>query len=179
MLSWFARAYLKRMGARYDYDVSYMLAMLEASPKAFFRFAKLHPLAQHRESVTAVFIECSKCEVRLPAGVTLPPLANAPVAQPNGQPGTFDNSKVEPAVAAPSDGAYRISRDEARELKQRAQHAFGYREGERRLRQDLGFEPDESLTLRHLAAHVTVAQYTTLRATYEAALREAVEADVP
>ena len=72
MLSWFARAYLKRMGARYDYDVSYMLAMLEASPKAFFRFAKLHPLAQHRESAPkdaviaaklmgAMFEDCGPC----------------------------------------------------------------------------------------------------------------------
>jgi hypothetical protein len=50
MLKRLARAYLKRMGARYDYDVSYMLAMLEHSPKAFFAFAKLFPLAQHRES---------------------------------------------------------------------------------------------------------------------------------
>jgi hypothetical protein len=31
-------------------------------------------LAHHRESVTAIFIEVSKCEVRLPAGVQLPPL---------------------------------------------------------------------------------------------------------
>jgi hypothetical protein len=37
-------------------------------------------LAQHRESVTAVYIESSKCEVRLRASVTLPPLAT-----PNGQ----------------------------------------------------------------------------------------------
>jgi hypothetical protein len=75
--------------------------------------------------------------------------------------------------------AERISKDEARTLKQLAQHAFGYREGERRLRADLGFEPDESLTLRHLAAHVTVAQYETLLATYQAQ-RQAEDAhDVP
>ena len=60
-----------------------------------------------------------------------------------------------------------------------AQHAFGYGPGERRLRADLGFEVGESLTLRHLAAHVTAVQYTTLREAYEAALRETVEADVP
>jgi alkylhydroperoxidase family enzyme len=53
MLSWFARRALKRMGAHYDYDVTYMLAMLDKSPKAFFRFAKLFPLAQHRESAPA------------------------------------------------------------------------------------------------------------------------------
>ena len=39
-----------------------------------------------------------------------------------------------------------------------AQHAFGYGPGERRLRADLGFEVGESLTLRHLAAHVTAVQ---------------------
>jgi hypothetical protein len=67
----------------------------------------------------------------------------------------------------------RITPDEARELKKTAQQAYGYREGERRLRADLGFEPDESLTLRHLSAHVSVEQYARLRADYEAALRQA------
>jgi hypothetical protein len=47
-------------------------------------------------------------------------------------------------------------------LKQLAQTTFGYSEGERRLRHDLGFKPDERLTLRHLAAHVTTEQYQTL-----------------
>jgi hypothetical protein len=75
--------------------------------------------------------------------------------------------------------ARRISRDQARELKQLAQTVYGYRAGEERLRQDLGFEVDERLTLRHLAAHVSAAQYQALVARYEAALREAVEADVP
>jgi hypothetical protein len=66
------RAYLKRMGARYDYDVSYMLDMLEHSPKAFDLFARLFPLAQHRESapkdaviaaklVGAMFEDCGPC----------------------------------------------------------------------------------------------------------------------
>jgi hypothetical protein len=32
-------------------------------------------LATHRESVTAIYIETSRCDLRLPAGVTLPPLA--------------------------------------------------------------------------------------------------------
>jgi hypothetical protein len=32
-------------------------------------------LTQHRESVTAIYIECSRCEVRLPASIKLPPLA--------------------------------------------------------------------------------------------------------
>jgi hypothetical protein len=34
-------------------------------------------LTQHRESVTAVFIESSKCELRLSASVTLPPVVSA------------------------------------------------------------------------------------------------------
>jgi hypothetical protein len=74
----------------------------------------------------------------------------------------------------------RISHDQARELKRLAQQAFGdYREGERRLRADLGFEVDERLTLRHLAAHVSAAQYEVLRADYEAHLQAEVDADVP
>jgi hypothetical protein len=32
--------------------------------------------AQHRESVTAIFIECGRCDLRVPAGVQLPPLAS-------------------------------------------------------------------------------------------------------
>jgi hypothetical protein len=73
----------------------------------------------------------------------------------------------------------RISRDQARDLKKLAQTAFGYIEGERRLRADLGFEPDEKLSLRHLAAHVSVARYETLLASYRASLQQEVEADVP
>jgi hypothetical protein len=75
--------------------------------------------------------------------------------------------------------AERISRDDARTLKQLAQHAFGYREGACRLRADLGFEVDEALTLRHLAAHVSRQQYTRLCKAYEAVSRQAVDADVP
>jgi hypothetical protein len=32
-------------------------------------------LTQHRESVTAIFIECGRSDLRLPANVKLPPLA--------------------------------------------------------------------------------------------------------
>jgi hypothetical protein len=53
--------------------------------------------------------------------------------------------------------APRISHDQARHLKQLAQTVYGYREGEATLRADLGFEVDERLTLRHLAAHVSAA----------------------
>jgi hypothetical protein len=43
-------------------------------------------LSQHRESVTAIFIECGRCDLRLPAGVSLPPLGRtAPAAPTNGQ----------------------------------------------------------------------------------------------
>jgi hypothetical protein len=48
-------------------------------------------LSQHRESVTAIFIECGRCDLRLPAAVTLPPLATPPA------PGQAS----EPAPAAP------------------------------------------------------------------------------
>jgi hypothetical protein len=39
------------------------------------------------------------------------------------------------------------------------------------LRADLGFEPDEKLTLCHLAAHVGVAQYRALMEGYTAILK--------
>lgn len=54
----------------------------------------------------------------------------------------------------------RMSQDDARTLKQLAQQAFGFAEGERRLKADLGFEPDERTTLRHLAA--TAARWSSL-----------------
>jgi hypothetical protein len=73
----------------------------------------------------------------------------------------------------------RLTQDQARALKQLAQTAFGYAEGERRLRHDLGFEPDERLTLRHLCAHVTAEQYQALMETYQAQLQQQADADVP
>ena len=52
-----ATALLSLMQARYDYDVSYMKAILRDSPKAFFEFAKLFGLSRHREAApnAAVF----------------------------------------------------------------------------------------------------------------------------
>jgi hypothetical protein len=43
-------------------------------------------LSAHRESVTAIFIECGRCDLRLPAAVKLPPLTGdtPPVATPHG-----------------------------------------------------------------------------------------------
>jgi hypothetical protein len=79
----------------------------------------------------------------------------------------------------PDPEATRLTHDQARELKKLAHAAFGYVEGSRKLRQDLGFEPEESLTLRHLAAHVSVAQYQTCMDAYGQVLRQAVEADLP
>jgi hypothetical protein len=94
--------------------------------------------------------------------------AGAPLTAP-AAPGGNGHGRLPPEA--------RLSPDQARELKKAAQTAYGYREGERRLRADLGFEPDEALTLRHLAAHVRVEQYARLRAAYGAALRQEVAAD--
>jgi hypothetical protein len=75
--------------------------------------------------------------------------------------------------------ARRISRDEARQLKALAQSAFGYAAGERQLRQDLGLADEARLTLMRISAHCAPERYAVLIQTYEAALREAVEVDVP
>jgi hypothetical protein len=101
-------------------------------------------------------------------------VADAPVAQGNGQ-----DDRADPDPQDPIPPEDRITQDQARELKRLAQVAFGYVAGERRLRADLGFEGDEKLTLRHLAAHVRVEPAVALLATYEAALRAKVDADVP
>jgi hypothetical protein len=63
-------------------------------------------LTQHREAVTAVFIECGRCDLRVPAGVTLPPLAEAPVASTHGQgeETSADAPVVRPPVAQPANG---------------------------------------------------------------------------
>lgn len=50
MREWFARRALDRFAADYHYDVSYMRAMLKASPAAFFKFAAIMRLAAHREA---------------------------------------------------------------------------------------------------------------------------------
>lgn len=50
MRKFLARLFLDRFSARYDYDTSYMRAMLAVSPAAFFRFAALSRLARHREA---------------------------------------------------------------------------------------------------------------------------------
>jgi hypothetical protein len=103
------------------------------------------------------------------------------VGEPNGDPeaGDIHCPGMPSNPDAPGEGAVRLSRDQARALKQLAQTTFGYPAGEKRLRADLGFEPDERLTLRHLCAHVTVDQYQTLMDGYAAILRQEVESDLP
>lgn len=50
MLKSIARRRTRAFAARYDYDAGYMEAILDASPAAFFKFAKLLDAASHRES---------------------------------------------------------------------------------------------------------------------------------
>jgi hypothetical protein len=99
------------------------------------------------------------------------------VGEPNGDHGA-NRPDIIPDVPQ-GEPPTRLTPDQARTLKRLAQTAFGYTEGECRLRHDLGFEPDERLTLRHLAAHVSAEQYETLMSAYTAILKQAVEADVP
>jgi hypothetical protein len=51
MRKFFARRILRSFGARYNYDTAYMDAMLREASSAFFKFAKIMGLAQHREVV--------------------------------------------------------------------------------------------------------------------------------
>ena len=51
MLKSIARNRIRAFSNHYDYDASYMEAVLDASPAAFFKFAKLVNAASHRESV--------------------------------------------------------------------------------------------------------------------------------
>ncbi len=50
MLKSIARNRVRAFGDRYGYDTSYMTHVLDASPAAFFKFAKLTEAANHRES---------------------------------------------------------------------------------------------------------------------------------
>lgn len=45
-----ARRELKAFADHYDYNVSYMANMLDVSPEAYFKFAAITDLAQHREA---------------------------------------------------------------------------------------------------------------------------------
>lgn len=50
MLKSIARNRIRAFSKHYDYDASYMERVLDASPAAFFKFAKLADAASHRES---------------------------------------------------------------------------------------------------------------------------------
>jgi len=53
MFRFLTRRMIDHLGRRFGYDVSYMHAMLDASPSAFRRFGKATALARHREVVDA------------------------------------------------------------------------------------------------------------------------------
>jgi hypothetical protein len=72
MLKFLARLGLGSFSKRYGYDVGYMRYMLDASPAAFFKFAKLTALARHNEAaprdafftaklVGAIAEDCGPC----------------------------------------------------------------------------------------------------------------------
>ena len=50
MRKYIARKMLDQFERHYNYDVSYMRSMLEISPAAFFKFAKLTDISRHSES---------------------------------------------------------------------------------------------------------------------------------
>jgi hypothetical protein len=56
---------------------------------------------QFHNAISSIFIAADRAGVRLPTGVTLPPLADAPVASGNGQAPT----RVPPGMAADAEGA--------------------------------------------------------------------------
>ena len=72
MRAYFARKAVEAFGARYNYDISYMLQMLKVSPAAFHHLGALAKLAAHREKapvnafyaakiVGAVTEDCGPC----------------------------------------------------------------------------------------------------------------------
>jgi hypothetical protein len=133
-----------------------------------------------------------KCETKAKRRVTLSlaglgwldetELATIPgvrTGEPNGGHGAAERHSPDRPDVPEGEPPTRLTPDQARTLKQLAQQAFGYAEGERWLRHDLGFEPDERLTLRHLVAHVTVEQYQALMEGYTAIVQRAGDAHVP
>jgi hypothetical protein len=104
--------------------------------------------------------------------------SNTFVGEPSGDQAPQENPSDDARGSEPPN-ADRLTPDQARTLKALAQQAFGFAEGERRLRHDLGFEPDERLTLRHLCAHVTAERYQALVTAYEAQRQAEDASDVP
>ncbi len=50
MRRWVARKMIDRFGAAYGYDVSYMRAMLDASPSAYFKFLAVTKMSAHADA---------------------------------------------------------------------------------------------------------------------------------
>ena len=137
-------------------------------------------LQAHRESISCCFIEAGRAGVRLPPAVQLPPLATipeVPVGEPSGDQAPEVATNGELATVASDEGqppdpeATRLTQDQARELKRLAHTVFGYPAGDVQLRADLGFEVEESVTLRHLCKHVAPEQAQNLLARYTALRR--------
>jgi hypothetical protein len=104
------------------------------------------------------------------------PVIRAGTAQDNGAPSSIGKSVTGTYLNRTGE---RISRDQARDLKQTVQAAYGYAAGAQRLREDLGLDATKPLTLMRIVAHCPPERYQVLRAEYEAHLQAAVDADVP
>lgn len=51
MLGWLVRRRISAFERAFDYDMSYVREMYDASPRAFFRFSKILGMSKHREGV--------------------------------------------------------------------------------------------------------------------------------
>jgi hypothetical protein len=51
MLGWLIRRQIAEFEREFDYDLGYARDIYDASPRAFFRFARISGLAEHREDV--------------------------------------------------------------------------------------------------------------------------------
>ncbi len=60
MRQWFARRYLQSYRNRYNYDTSYMEMVLDETPDAFFKFAKIFGIANYRRVVPIEAIYAAK-----------------------------------------------------------------------------------------------------------------------
>lgn len=49
MMRWLVRRRIRKFEQEFDYDMSYAQEMFDSSPRAFFRFARISGLANHRE----------------------------------------------------------------------------------------------------------------------------------
>jgi len=51
MLGWLVRRQIAKFERNFDYDLTYARDIYDASPRAFFRFARISGIAEHRENV--------------------------------------------------------------------------------------------------------------------------------